>query len=86
MFRKTVLAVAAIAALATATTVAAPTTASAGWKHKHHHHHHHHRNRWVGPAIVAGALFTGAIIASSCYRTRWVETPYGLERVRVNVC
>jgi hypothetical protein len=85
MFRKTVIALAAIATLGTAAVT--PTTASAGWK-KWHHHHHYHRRGWgyYGPALVAGAIVTGAVIASSCYRTRWVDTPYGWRRVRINVC
>jgi hypothetical protein len=81
MFRKTVLALAAVAAVLT---TLAPTTASAGWRHRHYYYRH----GWVGPAIVAGALFTGAVIAASqsCYQRRWVETPYGLRKVRVYVC
>jgi len=84
MFRKTAL-VLAVAALATGTAAGA---ASAGWKHKHHHYHHHHRHGWVGPAIIAGAFLTGAMIAaeSSCYQRQWVETPYGWQKVRVYVC
>jgi hypothetical protein len=84
MFRKTLLALTAVAALAS--TAVAPTTASAGWKH--HHHHFHHGRGWgfFGPAFVAGTLLTGAAIASSCYETQLVETPVGLRKVRVYVC
>ena len=87
MFRKTAIALTATAALAAA--ALAPTSASA-W---HYHPHGHwggwyHGRGWVGPAIVAGALVTGAAIAAanSCYQPQVVGTPYGPRRVWVNVC
>lgn len=50
--------------------------------HRHHHWGHRHgawrHGRWIG----LGAVTVGA----SCYRYRWVETPYGAERRLVNVC
>ena len=84
MFRKTILALAAIAALGT--TAFAPTTASAG--HRHHHFARHHGWGFFGPALLAGALVGGVAIAAgaSCYERQWVETPYGLRKVRVYVC
>jgi len=86
MIRKTLLAMTAIAALGAS--ISAPTTADAkpfGWW-KHHHHHHHGWGVW-GPALGAAAIIGGAAIAvESCYRRRWVETPYGLRKVRVYVC
>jgi len=88
MIRKTLLALTAIAALGAAVT--APTTASAWHKPWHkpwkHHHHNHGWGVW-GPALGAAAIIGGAAIAvESCYRRRWVETPYGLRKVRVYVC
>ena len=89
MFRKTIIALTAVAALSA--TAVAPTTASAGFKKFHGHHGHHFRGHrgwgFFGPALVAGALLGGAAIAvDSCYQRRWVETPYGLRKIRVNVC
>ena len=86
MFRKTILALSAVAALGA--TVSAPATADAKpWKKKWHHHHRGHGWGVFGPALVAGALIGGAAIAvESCYERRWVETPYGLRKVRVYVC
>ena len=81
MIRKTLIAATAVAALAA--TSMAPTTASAGHKFKHRHH------GWVGPAIIGGALLTGAIIAAEsrrCERRVWVDTEYGPRKVWVNVC
>jgi len=86
MIRKTLLALTAIAALGAS--ISAPTTADAkpfGWW-MHHHHHNHGWGVW-GPALGAAAIIGGAAIAvESCYRRRWVETPYGLRKVRVYVC
>ena len=87
MFRKTLLALTAITALGA--TVSVPSTADAGWKKWKHHHNHFHGRRWGywGPALGAAAIVAGTAIAvESCYRRRWVETPYGLRKVRVYVC
>jgi hypothetical protein len=57
--------------------------------HGHHHHHGHfhgHRGRLFGLGLVGAVAVGGAVIASSCYRTRWVDTPYGLVRRTVNIC
>ena len=89
MFRKTILALTAIAALAT-TVVVVPTSADAGWRGRHHGHHFNGHRRhgfgWYGPALIGSAIIGSAIIANSCYQRRWVETPYGPRKVRVNVC
>ena len=87
MFRKTLLALTAIAALGVSVT--APTTADAGpfWKKKWHHHHGHRGWGYWGPALGAAAIIGGAAIAvESCYQRQWVETPYGMRKVRVYVC
>jgi hypothetical protein len=87
MIRKTLLALTAIAALGAS--VSAPTTADAkGFFKKKWHHHHGHRGwgKW-GPAFGAAALIAGTAIAvESCYQRQWVETPYGMRKVRVYVC
>ena len=72
MFRKSLLALAAVAALATA--ALAPTSASAwhgGW-HGHHHWHKHH--------VYFRPVHYG------CWRKVWVDTPYGGFFKRINVC
>lgn len=74
MFRKSIIAIAALATLATA---ALPTTASAHrWRH--------------GPGFVYGAVGLGllgaGIVAGSCYQYQWVRTPYGWRQVLVNTC
>ncbi|QCI67925.1 hypothetical protein [Phreatobacter stygius] len=53
--------------------------------HGHRHHGHRHHGRWIGAGIGLG-LVGGAVLASDCYRYRWVDTPYGLVRRTVNVC
>jgi hypothetical protein len=85
MIRKTLLALTAIAALGVS--VSAPTTADAKpWWKKHHHHHKHGWGKW-GPAFGAAAFIAGTAIAvESCYQRQWVETPYGMRKVRVYVC
>ena len=42
--------------------------------------------RWLPYAVGVGVIGTAAVIADSCYRSRWVDTPYGLVRQRVNIC
>jgi hypothetical protein len=78
MFRKTIMALTAVAAVGAA--VAAPTTADAGWRH------HHRGFGFYGPALLGSAFITSAIIANGCYQRRWIDTPYGPRKVRVNVC
>lgn len=59
-----------------------------GHRHGFHRHHHHHRHghgfwrhgRWIGAGLGV------AVIGSSCYRYRWIDTPYGPVRRLVNVC
>jgi hypothetical protein len=75
MFRKFVLASAALAALGVAS-LASTAPASAGW-HGHNHNH-------FGPRFIARPV----IIASDygCWRKRFIETPYGVIVKHVNVC
>ena len=78
MFRKVLLALAALAAIgATALTIIATPAAADGWRH--------HRNHFGGwrPAV----RFYGPSFAyDSCYVRRVIHTPFG-PRVRVvNVC
>lgn len=49
--------------------------------HRHHHHHHGHWG-WRRGVVGLGVVTVG----SSCYRYRWVDSPYGLVRRVVNVC
>ena len=92
MFRKTALALAAVATLATAA-AAIPTEAEARHgvrNHRHHHHvwrHHHHRHAWHRPGVVVrvGAPFYA--YAQYCYiKKRWVRTYYGWRLQRIRVC
>ncbi|MGL4288651.1 MAG: hypothetical protein ACRCVA_20045 [Phreatobacter sp.] len=55
-----------------------------GGRHFAGHRHGHWRGgRWIGLGVVGvGAT----VIASDCYRYRWVDTPYGLVRRTVNIC
>lgn len=55
-----------------------------GGRHFAGHGHGHWRGgRWIGLGVVGvGAT----VIASDCYRYRWVDTPYGLVRRTVNIC
>jgi hypothetical protein len=71
MLRKTIIALAAVAALGSA--ALAPTEASAGWRH--HHRHHHHGWGW---RVFAGPRY----FPVNCY---WVKkpTPFGVKLVRV---
>jgi hypothetical protein len=74
MLRKTIFAVAAVAAIGA--TALIPTEASAKGFGKGFGHH---RGLW---GFGAAALLTAGAIEASCYR--WVDTRYG--PVRVNVC
>lgn len=79
------LALAAAATIAIGTAALAPTTASArGW-HGHGHHGHHggwHRG-WHGPRFAYRPVYAGY---GSCWRARWIRTPWGPQRRLVNVC
>ena len=68
MFRKFVLASAALATLGVAS-LASVAPASAGW-HGHHHHHHFGPRFIARPVIIAGDY--------GCWRKRFIETPYGV--------
>jgi hypothetical protein len=76
MFRKLILAVAAIGA-----TALAPTAASAHMHGGHGHWGHHH---WFGGFGFYGPSY---IVASDCYFVdRVVYTPFGKRIRRVEVC
>ncbi|MBX9992226.1 hypothetical protein [Phreatobacter oligotrophus] len=49
-----------------------------GPRHGHRHGFWRH-GVWVGGLGIA-------TVGASCYRYRWIDTPYGLERRLVNVC
>jgi hypothetical protein len=74
MLRKTLIAVAAVAALGTV--ALAPTSASAG-KFGFHHHHHHH-----GHFHGFGWGFAPSYVVSNCYLTK-KPTPFGWRVVKV---
>lgn len=78
MIRKTVIALAALAAVgAAAFAVSIPTTASAdGWRNHRHQHHWRPAVRFSTPSYNYG----------SCFVRRIVPTPYGPRVHYVNVC
>jgi hypothetical protein len=78
MIRKTMLALAATVAIGAA--ALAPTSASAGWGHGGGGWGH---GGWGHHWGYGGGYYVGY---DSCWRTRWVDTPYGLVLRRVNVC
>jgi len=71
MFRKTILAFAAVASLGAAALI--PTAASAHW------HGGWHGHFW-GPRIYVGPAY------DPCLRRQWVATPYGPRLRWVNIC
>lgn len=81
MFRKSLLALAAVAALGAA--ALAPTSASAwhggGW---HGHHGHHGWHRGVGFGVFGPNYAYGGCVM----KKRWVDTPYGTRLRWVRVC
>jgi len=81
MFRKLVIATAAIAALsAGALTVTATPAAAKKWGKWHHHHHHGqfwHGFRFYGPEFV---YYDG------CTQRVLIKTPFGRRFRLVNVC
>ncbi len=50
----------------------------------HGHRHGHRHGFWRGGVWVGGLGV--ATIGASCYRYRWIDTPYGTVRRLVNVC
>jgi hypothetical protein len=76
------LTLAAAASFAIGAAALSPTTASAhGWGGHHGGWHSH----WRGPRFVYRApVYAGGY--GSCWRTRWVPTPWGPRRRVVNVC
>lgn len=79
MFRKSIIALGAIAVVGAA--ALSPTAASAkGWKH---HHRHGHHGWYGGYGFIAPLLYT----APDCYVVRRVVfTKYGKRIRRVEVC
>lgn len=77
MFRKSLLALSALAVIAGA--ALAPTAASAGWKGKHYFKSYH---GWGYGSYypVYGGYYGG------CWIKKWVDTPWGPRLKRVYVC
>jgi hypothetical protein len=75
MFRKSTIALAALATIGAA--ALAPTTASAGYWH-HGHGHHYNSFRHYAPAYTYNSY--------GCFKDKWVKGYYGWRVVRVNVC
>jgi hypothetical protein len=81
MFRKSMIALAAIATVSAA--ALAPTAASAKggkWGGGWHHHHHFKGYGFYGAPLLAAGVYQG------CWVKRWVDTPYGPRLRRVYVC
>ena len=77
MFRKLIIATATVAALGAASLTTASAHGHGGGFYGHHHHFYGPRFVYGGPVYVA---------YNSCWRTRWVATPWGPRLRRVNVC
>ena len=91
MFRKTALALAAVATLATAA-AAIPTDAEARHGVRNHRQQQfwrplHHRQAWHRPGVVVRVGAPIYASAHACYlKKRWVRTYYGWRLQRVRVC
>ena len=77
MFRKTLIAAAAVLIAGTAFTATDASAKPMGWKGGKHHHHHHH-GRYVGPGLALGVIGAATIAAATaprCYEVmnRWGE-------------
>ncbi|MBM3529778.1 MAG: hypothetical protein FJX62_16970 [Alphaproteobacteria bacterium] len=83
MFRKFVIAAAAVAAVGVSALTVSATSAEAGWKGKHFGIHFGHA--WYGGHYAWGPRY--AHYYDGCIRHRWVVNRFG-ETVlrRVNVC
>jgi hypothetical protein len=80
MFRKIILATAAVAALGLAS-ITASTPAAAWGKGFHHHHHHGHHHHWRGHYGFYGVGY------DSCWRSVWRINRFGESVLRrVYVC
>ncbi len=80
MFRKSLLALSALAVIGAA--ALAPTTASAGWKGGWHN-----KGFWghgYGYGYGYGASYVGG--GYGCWVKKWVDTPYGPRLKRFYVC
>jgi hypothetical protein len=76
MFRKTMIALAAVGALGAA--ALAPTAASAHWQGGWH-------GGWHGWGPHFG-LYVGPTYYNPCMHRQWIDTPYGPRLRWVNVC
>jgi len=74
MIRKTIFALAATAAIVASALPSDAFAKKGGF--------HHGGRFWVGVGIAT----LGAAALASCYQYQWVQTPYGLRQVPVNVC
>ena len=84
MFRKTILALAAVATVGAA--ALAPTAASAGWKGGWHHGHHGWGHGYGGYGYGV-SLYNPYIYDGGCYKVKkFVNTPYGTQLRFVTVC
>jgi hypothetical protein len=79
MFRKTLIALAAMSTLGVA--AIAPTAASAHWNGGWHGHFFH--GPFFGPRF---AFYAGPGYYNPCLRRQWVPTPFGPRPRWVNVC
>lgn len=80
MFRKSLLALSALAVIGAAALT--PTAASAGWKHKHWGHHwgHGYYGGYYTP------YYGYASYGYGCWVKKWIDTPYGPRLKRIYVC
>ena len=78
MFRKSLLALSALAVIAGA--ALAPTSASAGWKGKHWGHHWGHGFYGHSYYYPVGGYYGG------CWIKKWIDTPFGPRLKRIYVC
>jgi hypothetical protein len=81
MFRKSLIALAAVATVGAA--ALAPTAASA--KPFKHWHGHGFYGYGIGAGLVGAAIAT-EVAYSGCWVKRWVDTPYGPRLRRMYVC
>lgn len=82
MFRKSLIALAAVATVGAA--ALAPTAASAKPWGKHWHGHGLY-GYGIGAGLV-GAAIASQTVYGSCWVKRWVDTPYGPRLKRFYVC
>ena len=83
MFRKSLLALSALAVIAGA--ALAPTSASAGWKGKHWGHHWGHGHGYYGYGYGYPS-YGYASYGYGCWVKKWIDTPYGPRLKSIYVC